>query len=306
MLKRTCTVRFVLILVAGLVGLSACRQEEDDSTPETSQLQEDAPAGQRSPSGSKTVKPPRLSGPRRPGKPVPRVSEPGADPLAGVREHLLERWGRIGTFTAKLTTSFDQPENPEQHEAGQGTRDCLKKDNGAVLVRQSLVNNITYARKGDEKTPWVVTAQVVNKVSDGRVVHIVDRTNAGMTVTKAWAIPPKIVRVGGKMLVRRLDTLKNLRRLDDEMIDKERVYVFEGMAGADSSWHLDISQKTGMLLRFIVESETNKTKFEFALSEIKFDVEFDEDHFVFTPPEGVEIQDLTKPGGERPTSSSQP
>ncbi len=306
MLKQIGTVRLVLVLVAGLVGLSACRQDEDDSTRETSQLQKDAPAGKRSPSGSRTVKPTHRSLVRKTGKPAPYVPDPGADPLAGVREQLLERWGRIGTFSAKVTTSFDRPEGPEQHETGKGTRDCLKKDNGAVLVRQSLVNNITYARKGDEKTPWVATAQVIKKVSDGRVVHIVDRTNTGITVTKAWAIPPKIVRVGGKMLVRRLDTLENLRRLDDEMIDKERVYVFEGMAGADSSWHLDISQKTGMLLRFSVESESSETKFEFALSEIKFDVEFDEDHFVFTPPEGVEIQDLTRPGAEGPTSSAGP
>lgn len=303
MLEKTRTARVVLFLVAGLVGLSACRKGEDDSTRETPQLQDKAPVGRGSPSDTEAGGATSQSIERQAGKPETQVSAPGTqkapagdDALEAIKQQILENWSKIRSFSAKVKTTFDRLDGVEQHEIAEGTRDCLIKDDGTVLVRERLINKITYAREGDEEIPWVITGQVIRKVSDGRFVYTFDRTHAGTAVTKSFARSPRLINVGGNTVIGRLSAMKNVQRLRNEKMGMSRVYVFEGIARPDSTWRLYVAQKTGMLLKFVTENETKQSKFEFVLSEITFDVEFDEDHFVFTPPEGLEVQDLTIPG----------
>ncbi len=307
MLKQTGTVRVVLFLVAGLVGLSACRKGEDDSSRETPQLEDKAPAGQESPPGAEAEGTSSKSIEDEAGKPEAQIATPGArkapaadDPLEEIKQEIIKRWSEVRSFSAKVATTFDRLEGVEQHEIAEGTRDFLKKDDGTVLVRERLINRITYAHKGDDDIPWVITGQIINKVRDGRFLYTIDRTHAGTAVTKAVARSPSIINVGGETVVGRLMAMKNVQRLRDEKIGNSRVYVFEGTVGADSTWRLYVDQKTGMLLKFTTENKTKESKFEFALSDIEFDVEFDDDHFVFTPPEGLEVQDLTLPGAADP------
>ena len=65
-------------------------------------------------------------------------------------------------------------------------------------------------------------------------------------------------------------------------------------------------KETGILLKMVTEDTLAKTKHSFALSDVKLNVEFPDDHFTFTPPEGVEVQDLTIRGAVKAPIPAKP
>lgn len=221
--------------------------------------------------------------------------------LAEVERDMYQRWGQIQSLTAKMNTNFERMTDPKTVQQGAGTYDCLKRD-GKLLVRSYHFNSIGGANDNEE-IPWVLTGEEYTKISDGRFVYSIRRDHAKKTGTKAYARFPQVLYVGGPGPFFLLRRLTDLKQLADSKVEEHDVVVFSGIT-PDSDRRLFeffLDREAGIMRQLIIENREQKSKFTFTLSEVEFNVDFEEDHFTFVPPEGVEIVDLTQP---QPTVSS--
>ncbi len=329
MLYRTFITVITLASLLGFTGLSACHRDEPEGAEEAPRQQETPPMsgaspGQEASSPQEQEATPPLaeqqtqpsvppsttasdttSAQLPPSKPLDRLAPASDDVLAELEQEMLARWEKIRSVSAKMTTRFDQLGDRETHQKGLGTYDCLKQD-GKILVRTFLYNGIT-AKRDNEDVPWVLTGQRIKRVSDGRFVYTIDERYKEITGAKRWAVYPNLLYIGGKRLFRVLRSLEGLQRLPDQTIDKKGVYVFQGtLSAARRQARVFLDKETGIMRQLITENEKSESKFVFTLSEIKLDVEFSEDHFIFVPPEDVEIQDLTQQQAGEDQATTEP
>lgn len=314
MVRRVLVSTFALLVLASVGASPAGQEAAPESRPQTADPREASPVEQASPpqAAGQTRKGPTLTNlPSDRRKPTPagrhkvRGTPLTKDALQELEKELLGRWAEIESVSARLLTKFERGTGQQTLQQGEGTRDCMKKD-GMVLMRSRIINTVSVRREHDAEVPWIVTGQQISKVSDGRFVYTVDRRREGTTVTKNWAVPPHILPIGGKWLTTVIRGLKRLRRLRDKSIGDDKVYVLEGTSHDGRNVHrLSIDKKTGLLRELEVNNRIDSSKFSVALSDIRLNVEFSEDHFDFVPPEGIEIQDLTVPGTPRPQPTPQ-
>ena len=119
-----------------------------------------------------------------------------------------------------------------------------------------------------------------------------------MRLTKSRTTSQDTQFVGGRPLFEQLRRLSAPELIGEESMDGKHVYVLQGtLQRGDGKTTFYVDKSTGLLLKLVAENESKRTKFTFTVTDIKLDVEFGEDHFVFTPPEGVELEDLTRSGG---------
>jgi outer membrane lipoprotein-sorting protein len=173
-----------------------------------------------------------------------------------------------------------------------------------MLIRSSYTNAVALEKEGEE---WIVTGQIALKVFDGEFLYTVDQRHEGKTATKAYLKRGQFQYIGGRRLFSQVLGLDSFRLLPDETIDDKSAYVFEGKAadGTVTTQHY-FDKQTGILLKMVTEDSLAQTKYTFALSDIKVNVEFDEDHFTFTPPEGMTVQDLTRRGAVKVPLPAEP
>ena len=223
--------------------------------------------------------------------------------LAEVERDMFQGWGKIQSLSAKMVTTFTRTTDPKTNQQGEGTYDCLKRG-GRLLVRTYHFNSIGGANDNEE-IPWVLTGEAYEKISDGQFVYSIKVDHEKRTGTKAYARFPHVLYVGGQGPFLLLRSLTNLRQLPDTKLEKHDVLVFEGVTpGTDRRYfQLFLDKETGIMRKLTIERRDLMSMFTFVLSEVEFNVDFEEDHFTFTPPEGVEIVDLTQP---QPTVSSLP
>ncbi|UCC32439.1 MAG: hypothetical protein JSU86_09190 [Phycisphaerales bacterium] len=317
MLYRTLVAVITLTSLLSLIGLSACHRDKPEEAEETPRQEQTPPApgasaGPEASSPRRQEPTPPLTERQTPASapPSPTTSEtasaqappnllarpaPASDNIpAELEQEMLAHWEEIRSVSAKLTTKFDRLGDRETHQNGLGVYNCLKRK-GKILVRTKLSNAIT-AKQDDPEVPWLLTEQRVNKYSDGQFVHIIDERYKRFTVTKRRAVYPYVLYIGGKRVFRFLRRLEGLQRLPNETIDDKDIYVFEGtLPGARRKVRVYLDKETGIMRQMVTENETSESTLTFAVSEVKLNVEFSEDHFVFVPPDGVEVQDLTIP-----------
>lgn len=253
--------------------------------------------------------------PTSPGtQPSPATEPRGVKPL-GVRvitaknpavleaeQHLLARWSEVRSFSAKLSTSFEQREGDKMRFTGEGTYDYMTKD-GKVFIRSKQARDVYVdangikAADGTELTQ-IFTGQRLLKIFDGDYVYEMDERHeqfGGVVVTKRLPDPRNIRFAGGEALFKTLDQADVLRLLPSETLDGKEVYVFETVTTVGRMKTLYYFDKdTGILVKSASEGENPALTSTLALSDIKLNVEFNDEHFKFTPPEGVEVQDLTQ------------
>ena len=311
-----------VITVAVLVGFGgsgACKRETAQSAREVAKKQEAAPNEARSSAAKKSTDSPEEPGPgsknpsRAPtGSAAPGTQTSGAAPVARVitaksravvetEERLLARWNDIRSFSAKLSTSFEQREGAKMRFEGEGTYDYLTKD-GKTFIRSKQARDVYVDAGGAKATDGtaldrIFTGQRLLKILDGDYVYEVDVRHeqfGGLVVKKLLPHPLAIQFAGGKTLFKWLDQADELRLLPDETLDGKQVYVFETVTLTGRMKTLCFFDKeTGILLKLTSEGEQPSLKSTFALSDIQLNVPFSDDHFTYTAPSGVEVQDLT-------------
>jgi len=309
-----------MIALSALVGLTvplACRRDEPGAQREASNSQETPPEPKTEPpsasseaQATESSDPAQSDTPPSPGAELNlaiRVIPAVKDILTDVEKELLPRWDEIHSVSAKANMTFDRLKGVETHQAAIGKYDG-QKSNGKLLIRYVTGNTIMIKNTDeDAEIPWARTQQRLTKVSDGRFLYTMDERHTGTTIIKDWARPGSILQIGGNGLFNLLRSMKDLKRLADEPVNGDDTYVFEGVdKNGRHKIRVFLDKKTGIMRKMVTENETQESVFVLELNEIEFNIEFGEDHFTFTPREGVEIKDLTKPNAEREPASPGP
>lgn len=214
--------------------------------------------------------------------------------LQAIEGDMLAKWAEVRSVSAKLRTRFTWDADSVAKQAGLGTRDLLKV-NGRVLIRTKLFIDVFVKNQYSEDPPYFWTGQRVTKVSDGTYLYSWIVWHDGQSLTKTWARPPNLQAIGGSALMKHLRTIRRLRRLEDSVLNGDSVYVLQGLISDEEIViTVKIAKDSGILVFAKMRGEKAGTTQTFALSEIKTNVDFPEDHFLFIPPEGVVMQDLTQ------------
>lgn len=310
MVNRTTAVTITLATLIGLSGLPACRKDKAEG-PEAAPAPDAAPAEvtlppQQTSTGKNVSQVQAAPEPfaSQPDEPTAATTE--TTPLFSVavtlarnkairaaQQQLLARWDEIQSVSAKIKLEYDQQEGLKQRRSGEGTYDCTKKDE-KTLIRMKIYHSMIVERK--EMGDWVLTGERILKVYDGEFLYTLDELHAGMTATKSRPSRGQLLFLGGRHLLNQLRRFNNFKRLPDETIDGHTVSVFKGVSdpgNVKTEYYID--QETGLLIKVVTENETRKSKLTMRFTDIQLNPQYAEDHFTFTPPEGVEIQDLTKP-----------
>ncbi len=112
--------------------------------------------------------------------------------------------------------------------------------------------------------------------------------------------------VGGPGLIAVLRHLRKLQRLADANIDGRSMYVFTGYNPIEARVEYMIDKETGLLYSIKKEWKDRDRirRFKFVRHEVN--LQFPEDHFVFTPAEDVEVEDRTRATARPPATDPRP
>lgn len=313
--------RFFFIVILGLTVVLNCRREEVASTeniqnvtrtelplepqPTATPLPPVVEPPQPQPVISRTSPDTTIETTKSP-EAVRDVSEARKATITTLREigdQLLSRWQSVRSVSAKLNTTLKRE---GRAEAGRGQRDMLKTEN-RTLVRSKLFIEFTMKNTVSDTPASYFTAERITKISDGEFLYRRWEGHDRDTWTKTWAKFPHIQYFGGLPLIRQLLQLNYLKRLEDEVVDGERFYVIRGMSQDDQTEiTVKIAQPTGMMVHMKMNNKTQQAIRTISLSEIELNVQFPEDHFVFTAPEGVTVEDLTRQATSTPSAGIEP
>ncbi len=312
MVRTTLSLSVHLVALAGLWGQVGCSHEEPVEVGPAAAAEESPaaidtttvaqpPAGEH-PSTADTPN----AGPADPtmdGEPPKRtqpspaaVRPPIPVEVSTAISELIAKWDTVQSASAKLKTHFERTQGQREKQNGEGTRDTLKKD-GKVLMRSEYKNGVALEKPNGE---WIVTGQIVLKVFDGEFLYVDDTRHEGRTVTKSRPLLGQLQPIGGRQLFAGLRGVDEIKRLPEEIINGKSVYVFEAKAGGGTitSRHY-VDKETGILVKLTRTDTLASIEYSFELTDIKVNVDFDEGHFTYTAPEGVEVQDLTRRGAVR-------
>lgn len=242
--------------------------------------------------------------------PTPRSAEPAEAThraLPAVEQEILAAWGKTRSGSATFVHEALKPvgtlggEDPQDLKLGvhsKGTLDFLKKDE-RLLHRMVMTCTV-----GPGHGPGVLEGPVermTTEVFDGEYLHSMAETG---TRVKAFKVkmkhsgPPFIS--GGRLLLDRLRSAYGTLTLEpDEKIDGRETYVICGRAEAIGGVLLGrywVDKKTGVMLRRTLYTPEDTPVQVLSVKNLKVNVEFPKGHFTFVPPEGVEVEDLTKRG----------
>lgn len=237
---------------------------------------------------------------RRAGK-----GNPGRDPLEEIEEELVSKWNAIQSLASTLKTSTHSKTNDyELTTEGSGTRDSMRKG-GKTLVRTVLGIGIKIEVE-DEEIPFRYTGQRVLKVFDGEYLYTQIVTHEGATATKQVLTPQSFMAVGGPGLIAVLRSARKLYRKPDGKIDGRSMYVFAGYSPPTVRVEYMIDQETGLLCSVRREWEDADRTRSFDFVKHAINSGFPENHFTFTPEEGVEVEDRTGASTVAPATDPQP
>lgn len=315
MARMSFSANILLIASIGLWGLVGCRQEKPQEVDAVAAA-ESAPPSQppvetKPPTEAKPPTEKEASRPAQTKSPDTAAAENTLEPeqassgrtqlmvAPDVNTAILDlvaRWDNIRSVSATLQTTFKRTDGRYDRQETLGIRDCMKKD-GRVLVRAAYKAGVVLEAEDNQ---LIATGQRVLRVFDGEFLYVDDERHEGRTVTKSRPVPGQLQAIGGRRLFAGLRGLSEIKLLPDKTIDDKSVYAFVGKAGGGTiTMRHYFDKQTGILVKMTRDDELGHGRYTFALSDIKLNVDFEEGHFTYTPPEGIEVQDLTRPGTTR-------
>ena len=249
--------------------------------------------------------PPEIAQPTGQKRQTTRSRALAETPFLDIKKEMLSKWEAIHSLSSSIESSYNQTSKEREiMTMGVGTRDALMAD-GKTRIRSYFETGIRVTIE-TEDPPIRETRRRTRKIFDGEFLYTQISTHEGTTATKTRATPQSFVAVGGPGLLAALRNLGKLQRLPNAQIGERIMYVFDGYNKPQSRVEYAVDQETGLLYSVTrTEAKKNLTQ---SLTFTKHDINmgFPEDHFVFTPNEGVEVQDLTQAAANAPTPAPRP
>ncbi|RME41418.1 MAG: hypothetical protein D6788_01260 [Planctomycetota bacterium] len=293
-----------------LVGASgACRPAADSAATPKTRAEADSPHAAAKPTAAPSETIPTTKRPPEDEKDTPKeeASSTSAAPSSGpkvdlqanidllrdVGNEMLEAWAKIRSVRAKVNVSMDQRENPFISLHGEGVREQINRD-GRSLVYLKMLTTFSTDNPSQDGPDRIWTGRRTRLISDGVYAYVHEETHDGERYYKTWARPPQLYPLGGPALMRLLLRLQSLRQEEDMVFHGDWVHVFKGLTNnGQAKVTVKIRRDIGMLVDLRIANPQRGVKRVITLSEIETNVDIPEDRFVFQPPEGVTVQDMT-------------
>ncbi len=213
--------------------------------------------------------------------------------LDEVEALLQEAWSRHQTITLKFeTTAHRYSRDAILEGLGTGTYEILC---GSDPVRYRVEINTKMERRSPEQN--VALEQFVRVVVDGDVQYVVQNSGGKELFSKRDVNPEYYLEPRG--VLARLRAQCTLSRLADAVVDGRNAVVVQ--AEHPDPTYRDTSRtvcyfdpQLGLPLKLVKFDAEGREAEVFRLSDFRFDAPIDPQRFVFSPPPGVEVVDMTR------------
>lgn len=249
------------------------------ATPENSAATTDAPAPS-SPSPEKSADPPEKTA-------APPDKKRTLD---DVLVELSAKWAKIESLSAEVhMMAQDKNELQNLQYGGYGDYACIKKKDGRLIVRRDIVNTIV-------PNPGETTKERKSTILvDGEVTYMWGEEGGKKFAQKMDTDKNEIVRVGGRALFDQLQSLYELELRPNLVLDGRAVYIIAGIPRQGRGRNaFGFDCELGVMVQMRMENESGLSARTVTFSKFKINPEFDESHFEFRPPDGVEVFDMTR------------
>ncbi len=228
------------------------------------------------------------------GAPAPAPVPASVPDVTRAITELSQAWDKVTSFSGTIHTELGQAIEREGRTIGEGTYDLLQTD-GGVKIRFELSNTL-YIETGWENRAQLATAEILSWVTDGAVMYqSTQQAKKYHKVIKTRSNPDAILQMIAPIVLRKLASGNTLTLLPDEVIDGKKVTVIQALPtnGTWTETHY-FDKETGIRVKHIELDKNGKQTYLLTLTDLKTNVEFEDDHFTFEVPEGVELIDKTK------------
>lgn len=216
---------------------------------------------------------------------------------------ILAKWEKVQAFSAHIrietgtgkviSKSGGGKWEPQMHVRGEGIYECFKKD-GKSLIRMELDGESPVRHIGDGGP----SRSSILRLYDGEFVYSVGKEGGQTHASKVNRPDDDFILLGGPELFKKLRRQFILSRQPDETLGTRKTVVLEGRPkkgdGKTLYW---FDKETGILVKLAMFNRTGNLQNRLTLDEINMDPKFSPKRFVFIPPKGVEVKDLTKRDG---------
>ncbi|HKQ49297.1 MAG TPA: hypothetical protein VJZ71_14595 [Phycisphaerae bacterium] len=199
------------------------------------------------------------------------------------------------SLAANITISTDLfASNAQIRSHATGTYEHLRSK-GRLLFRVDLKNAVTQTAAGRT----AVVDQTIQTVSDGKYAYTIS-TTAGQppSATRAQPMPSQTV-LADEAFFASLERDFNFRILPDANIESHEVWVLETVPktrapGRPAKTIYYLTKESGIRIRSTGHDATGKRIQLTELTDIKLDPPLKPERFVFKPPPGVPVVDLSE------------
>lgn len=236
-----------------------------------------------------------------------------ADDIQAVEKKLLAKWEKRQSVSVRANVLMQREMGPVKLTGkGHGAYDALRRDD-KWLQRAEIRFKVEMRRDDPEGKVTERSSDVQRTIIvDGQYEYEIEEQNGQKKATKKKAEPsdvdPFACPVVDAVFAKLHKDEYELTLLPDEMLGGASMYVIEAKSGANADvtkrGRLYLRQDDGTIAK-AVEYMDGKPYAAMTFIEMRLDVEFQPQHFTFTAPEGVEVEDRTgadteKPGARKP------
>ncbi len=223
-----------------------------------------------------------------------------ADSIDEVEKKIIKAAESVKSAQAKMkmTMNMDQGGQTVTGE-GSGTVEYMQKD-GKDLFRMEFKNQMVM-KMGEQE---MKIDQEMLSVGDGEFAWNLSTQMGQKSVTKQ-NIDDVDMNPSAEATFKQLRENYQLEVLPDEKVNDQDCWVVKGtpkaesqMASAMGNIKYWFSKESGMAVRMVTEDKAGKPAMTVDFTDIKLNANIDPSRFKFEAPEGVQVMDMTKSGGE--------
>ncbi len=215
-------------------------------------------------------------------------STAAAEDLKTVKEKIMAGWDKHRSITAKVKLVAEATGSRAHKSKGEGTYQVLKQGEKTLFRTDHEI--VMVVKAGGREMKMV---QKATKIMDGQYTYSLVEAMRGTAATKAKATPRD--RTDPNSMFKQLDKAYTLKLLPEERVDGQQVYVIEATAKKKRKGSFTKGiyyfRKDGILVKQTAQMDESKMTTTF--TDIKLNGKIDPGRFVFKPPPGVEVRDMT-------------
>jgi|CXWL01.1.fsa_nt_gi outer membrane lipoprotein-sorting protein len=222
---------------------------------------------------------------------IPRYAR--ADTLESVEKRLASATKKVTSFKANRHTTTDiNMSGVKSVSDDRGTYEMLVKDGKPLWRVDSKTTSAVDA--GGQKMKTETTGLMV---CDGKFIWSLSETMGQKMVTKMKIAEEHAALIGASFFASMKKDHK-LKLLSDETIEGKSAFVIEATpikrSESEGATTYYILKDTALTVKTVTADASGKPITTMTLSDIKINVSIPATRFTFTPPQGVQVMDLTK------------